>query len=71
MDMIERAVNSLGGEASLRSISAKPTGLSMLHRQRNATAARAKAASNTQEREVAIMAVRILSGIISRLEAAQ
>lgn len=71
MNMIERAVNSLGGEASLRAISAKPTGLAMLHRQRNATAARAKAAKNRQEREVAIMAVRILSGVIYRLEAAQ
>lgn len=71
MNMIERAVNSLGGEASLRSIAAKPTGLSVLHLQRKATAARAKAASNTQEREVAIMAVRILAGMINRLEAAQ
>lgn len=71
MNMIERAVNSLGGEASLRAISAKPTGLAMLHRQRNATAARAKAAKNRQEREVAAMAARVLSGIINRLEAAQ
>lgn len=71
MDIIEKAVNSLGGEARLRAISAQPRGLSVLHMQRRNTVARAKAASNTQEREVAAMAARVLSGIINRLEAAQ
>jgi len=71
MDIIERAVNSLGGSASLRSISAQPRGLAVLHMQRRKAVARAKTADNMQEREVAAMAARVLAGIINRLEAAQ
>jgi len=71
MDIIERAVNSLGGSASLRSISAQPRGLAALHVQHRKAVARAKTADNMQEREVAAMAARVLAGIINRLEAAQ